>query len=181
MPLTERVTRLPPKGTEGVGDGERATQGLAELVERIVLVMMADGEAFLLRELETHLPEHSERASRVSATPIDLAQIVEEGRHRDTVRRKVPGRRLHRLVHLQAVLCQSPLLQMMPAPRLREIARRLHEANDVLYFGSLSSAEYLDDYSLSGHEGLSLLKNKDRVFHGNTYSYSKGLPIFATN
>ena len=55
MPLTERVTRLPPKGTEGVGDGERATQGLAELVERIVLVMMADGEAFLLREMEAYI------------------------------------------------------------------------------------------------------------------------------
>lgn len=167
------MASLPPAGTDGVGERERATKGRTKLTQRFIVVVMSYGESLVFRKLKTKPIKYTQGAGSVPPIPLNLAQIMEECRHGHTITGKSQGCGFHNPIHLQAMLRQSPFLLMVSASRLRKIAGRFHEANDVLYLGSLCSTEYGDDPGLDGHGGWSVPEKGANQFLGaypSTYS-----------
>lgn len=169
--FTARVTEFPLEGAHGIGEGKGAAKGRTEGAEIPVIVVVADGEAFVLRELETQMVQHEKGTfcmATPSETPVDLAQIMEKGRYDNAVGRERQRRGLHDPVDLQAVLSQPALLLVMPAARLHEIAGRFHEGNDLLHPRAAGREEDFSNLIFSGHRRDGWFKDKDTQ-NNNTY------------
>ena len=172
------MSALPSAGAVAVAHGESAAKRARDEVERPI-VMTADRNAFVFRELIAELVENVERAAAMTASiaMCRFAKIVKESRDSDAAGGESPRVCGHIVVNLHRMLRQATMFLVMPVASALEVRRRFQRVYHGIRAGAPEGAKDRDDPVVSVsviHVSSPIYKKRAilRVFHIKTFAFS---------